>query len=84
MEFRFSHLCIISSLKFKADNFSFSLGLICSSFSITLILLFPSLKLDAAQQAQEGLYIISDVYSTIGHANASCINWNWAFLQDSM
>lgn len=55
-----------------------------SSFSITLtFLFFLSLKLDAVQQTQEGLSVISDVYRTIGHTNASCISWNRALLQDS-
>lgn len=46
-------------------------------------LFFPSLKLDAVWQTQEGPCVISDVFSTIGHANASCISWNRALLQDS-
>lgn len=65
---------------------SFPLGLTdcSSSFSTALIsLFFPSLKQDAMQQTQEELCVISDVYSTISYANASCISWNWALLQDS-
>lgn len=64
---------------------SFPLGLTdSSSFSTALIFLFfPSLKRDAMQQTQEELCVISDVYSTIGYANASCISWNRALLQDS-
>lgn len=80
-----SSSCFISEIQ-GGHSLSFHLEFTgsSSSFSITLtFLFFLSLKLDAVQQTQEGLSVISDVYSTIGHANASCISWNRALLQDS-